>query len=159
LISPQIASFLEFARRQFCNSSLNVADKTARVWLLDPIILMQPGEPRDYVCRERLIGAQSFTDVEMQNPSSVAVMTCATHAPAPGHSVSSITLLPQGIFGAALAALRQGRSITDGIPPNVTHTRWMLKALWARTRMYCRDLPSPLLSGIEFFDRRIPTPL
>ena len=43
-------------------------DNTARIWLLDPIILMQPDERRNYVCRERLIGAQSFTDVEMQDP-------------------------------------------------------------------------------------------
>jgi WD40 repeat protein len=43
-------------------------DNTARIWLLDPIILMEPGERRDYVCRERLIGAQSFMDEEMQDP-------------------------------------------------------------------------------------------
>ena len=44
------------------------SDSTARIWLLDPIILMEPGERRDYVCRERLIGAQSFMDEEMQDP-------------------------------------------------------------------------------------------
>ena len=44
------------------------ADNTARIWLLDPIILMEPGERDAYVCRERLIGAQSFTDEEMQDP-------------------------------------------------------------------------------------------
>jgi hypothetical protein len=44
------------------------ADNTARIWLLDPIILLEPGERRDYVCRERLIGAQSFMDEEMQDP-------------------------------------------------------------------------------------------
>ena len=43
-------------------------DNTARIWLLDPIILMEPGERPDYVCRERLVGAQSFTDAEMQDP-------------------------------------------------------------------------------------------
>ena len=43
-------------------------DEPARVWLLDPIILMEPGERRDYVCRERLVGAQTFTDEEMQDP-------------------------------------------------------------------------------------------
>ena len=44
------------------------ADNTARIWLLDRIILTKPGERRDYVCRERLIGAQSFMDEEMQDP-------------------------------------------------------------------------------------------
>jgi hypothetical protein len=29
---------------------------------------MKSSERRDYVCRERLIGAQSFTDEEMQDP-------------------------------------------------------------------------------------------
>ena len=43
-------------------------DKTARIWQLDPIVLMEPGERRDYVCRDRLIGAQSFTVGEMQDP-------------------------------------------------------------------------------------------
>jgi WD40 repeat protein len=43
-------------------------DNTARIWLLDPIILMKPGARRDYVCRERLIGAQTFTDEDMQDP-------------------------------------------------------------------------------------------
>ena len=43
-------------------------DETARIWLLDPITLMKPGERRDYVCRAGLIGAQSFTDGEMQDP-------------------------------------------------------------------------------------------
>jgi hypothetical protein len=43
-------------------------DNTARIWLLDPIIQMQPGERRDYVCRERLIGARSFTAEEMLDP-------------------------------------------------------------------------------------------
>jgi hypothetical protein len=43
-------------------------DNTARIWLLDPIILMGPDERRDYVCREHLIGAQIFTDEEMQDP-------------------------------------------------------------------------------------------
>ncbi len=43
-------------------------DQTAHIWLLDLIVLMKPGERRDYVCRERLIGAQTFTDEEMQDP-------------------------------------------------------------------------------------------
>ena len=43
-------------------------DETALIWLLDPITLMEPGERRDYVWPERLIGAQSFTDGEMQDP-------------------------------------------------------------------------------------------
>jgi hypothetical protein len=29
---------------------------------------MGPGERRDYVCRERLIGAQAFMDEEWQEP-------------------------------------------------------------------------------------------
>ncbi len=43
-------------------------DKTARIWQLDPLVLMSPDQRQDYVCRERLIGAQSFTDDEMQDP-------------------------------------------------------------------------------------------
>jgi WD40 repeat protein len=43
-------------------------DNSVRIWLVDPIILMEPRERRDYVCRERLIGAQSFMDEEMQDP-------------------------------------------------------------------------------------------
>ena len=43
-------------------------DDTARIWPLDRIILMKPGERRAYVCGELLIGAQSFTDAEMQDP-------------------------------------------------------------------------------------------
>jgi hypothetical protein len=43
-------------------------DNTTRIWLLDPTILMEPGERRDYVCRERLIGEHSFTNEEMHDP-------------------------------------------------------------------------------------------
>ena len=43
-------------------------DKTARVWQLDPIVLMPADQRQGHVCRERLIGAQSFTDEEMQDP-------------------------------------------------------------------------------------------
>jgi predicted NACHT family NTPase len=43
-------------------------DKAARIWQIDPIILMEASERRDFVCRERLIGAQSFTDLEMRDP-------------------------------------------------------------------------------------------
>jgi hypothetical protein len=53
-------------------------DNTARISQLDSIILMQSGERRDYVCRERLIGAQSFMD---RTPSFVG---------ATGHSASII---------------------------------------------------------------------
>ena len=43
-------------------------DGSARIWRLDPIVLM-PGDQREaYVCRDRLIGAGSFTDKEMQEP-------------------------------------------------------------------------------------------
>jgi hypothetical protein len=43
-------------------------DNTARLWQLDPLVLMPADQRQDYVCRERLIGAQSFTDEEMQDP-------------------------------------------------------------------------------------------
>jgi WD40 repeat protein len=43
-------------------------DKTAHIWKIDPIVLMLSDQRQSYVCRERLIGAQSFTDEEMQDP-------------------------------------------------------------------------------------------
>jgi WD40 repeat protein len=43
-------------------------DKTARIWQLDPIVLMRADQRQGYVCRERLIGAQSFTNEGMQDP-------------------------------------------------------------------------------------------
>jgi WD40 repeat protein len=43
-------------------------DRSARVWLLDPVIAIPADQRRAYVCRERLIGAQSLTDEEMQDP-------------------------------------------------------------------------------------------
>jgi predicted NACHT family NTPase len=43
-------------------------DRTARLWQLDPVILMSADERQAYICRERLIGARSFTDQEMQDP-------------------------------------------------------------------------------------------
>jgi hypothetical protein len=43
-------------------------DRTARIWQLDRIVLMPADQRQDYVCRERLIGARSFTDKEMQDP-------------------------------------------------------------------------------------------
>lgn len=43
-------------------------DGIARVWQLDRLVLMPADQRQDYVCRERLIGAQSFTDEEMQDP-------------------------------------------------------------------------------------------
>ena len=43
-------------------------DQTARIWRLDPIVLMPADQRQDYVCRERLIGARSFSDEEMQEP-------------------------------------------------------------------------------------------
>ena len=42
-------------------------DRTARIWRIDPLVLMPADQRQDYVCRERLIGAQSFTDEEMQD--------------------------------------------------------------------------------------------
>jgi dipeptidyl aminopeptidase/acylaminoacyl peptidase len=43
-------------------------DKTARIWQIDPMVLMLADQRQGYVCRERLIGAQSFTDEEVQDP-------------------------------------------------------------------------------------------
>jgi WD40 repeat protein len=43
-------------------------DNTARIWQLDPTIPMPVDQRQAYVCRNRLIGAQSFTDAEMQDP-------------------------------------------------------------------------------------------
>jgi len=43
-------------------------DRTARVWPLDPIVLMPAAQRQGYVCRERLIGARSFSDQEKQEP-------------------------------------------------------------------------------------------
>ncbi len=43
-------------------------DRTARIWPLDALVLAPAGERQDLICRERLAGAQSFTDSEMQNP-------------------------------------------------------------------------------------------
>jgi WD40 repeat protein len=43
-------------------------DNTARIWHLDPLVLMPADQRQGYVCRDRLIGAQSFTDAEMQDP-------------------------------------------------------------------------------------------
>jgi hypothetical protein len=43
-------------------------DRTARVWQLDPVVLMPAKQRARYVCREHLIGAISFTDREMQDP-------------------------------------------------------------------------------------------
>ena len=46
----------------------NADDDTARIWRIDPVVLTQADKRQAYVCRERLIGAQSFTDEEMQDP-------------------------------------------------------------------------------------------
>ena len=43
-------------------------DRTARVWPLDALVLAPAEQREGSVCRERLAGAQSFTDREMQNP-------------------------------------------------------------------------------------------
>jgi WD40 repeat protein len=43
-------------------------DNPARIWQLDPIVLVPADERQDYVCRERLVGAQPFTDEEMRDP-------------------------------------------------------------------------------------------
>jgi len=44
------------------------ADHTVRIWQLDPLVLMPADQRQSYVCRERLIGARSFTEREMQEP-------------------------------------------------------------------------------------------
>jgi len=43
-------------------------DMTARIWPLEPINMTERNKRRDYICRERLIGAQSFSDEEMRDP-------------------------------------------------------------------------------------------
>jgi hypothetical protein len=43
-------------------------DRSARIWRLDPVIAILADQRRAYVCRERLIGARSFTDQEMGDP-------------------------------------------------------------------------------------------
>jgi hypothetical protein len=43
-------------------------DHSGYVWRLDPLVLMPAERRRAYVCRERLIGARSFNDREMQDP-------------------------------------------------------------------------------------------
>jgi WD40 repeat protein len=48
---------------------VSISEDTARVWQLDPAVLMKPGERAGYVCRERLIGAQGFTNADMQDPT------------------------------------------------------------------------------------------
>jgi hypothetical protein len=44
------------------------ADRTARIWQLDPLVLMPADQRQSYICRERLIGARSFTAREMEEP-------------------------------------------------------------------------------------------
>ncbi len=43
-------------------------DGTVRLWRLDPVVLIAADERQAYICRERLIGARSFSDQEMQDP-------------------------------------------------------------------------------------------
>lgn len=53
------------------NGSLIISvsrDGTARIWQVDPLVRMLPDRRADSVCRERLIGAQSFSDEEMKDP-------------------------------------------------------------------------------------------
>lgn len=42
------------------------ADRTARIWQLDPLVLMPADQRQSYICRERLIGARSFTAREIE---------------------------------------------------------------------------------------------
>jgi WD40 repeat protein len=48
---------------------VSVSGQSAKVWQIDPIVLMQPGERAGYVCHERLIGARTFTNADMQDPT------------------------------------------------------------------------------------------
>jgi WD40 repeat protein len=43
-------------------------DQTARIWQLDAVVLIPADQRQAFVCRERLIGAQSFSEKEMQDP-------------------------------------------------------------------------------------------
>jgi WD40 repeat protein len=43
-------------------------DKTARIWRIDSASLMPADQRQQYICRERLTGAQSFSDGEMDDP-------------------------------------------------------------------------------------------
>jgi hypothetical protein len=43
-------------------------DRTARLWRLDQIVLMPADKRPGYICREGLIGAQAFSELEMQEP-------------------------------------------------------------------------------------------
>ena len=43
-------------------------DHSAYIWRLNPLIVMQADRRRAYMCHERLIGAPSFSDREMQDP-------------------------------------------------------------------------------------------
>ena len=43
-------------------------DETARIWQIDSISLMPADQRQRYICRDRLIGAQSFSDGEMDDP-------------------------------------------------------------------------------------------
>ena len=43
-------------------------DDTARIWQIDLIVLMPADQRHGYVCGARLVGAQSFSDKEMQDP-------------------------------------------------------------------------------------------
>jgi WD40 repeat protein len=43
-------------------------DNTARIWKIDPVVLTPPEQRQEYVCHKRLIGAQSFSALEMQDP-------------------------------------------------------------------------------------------
>src|SRR5262249_25537663 len=62
----------EVASATFSPDGTHVAaaslDHSAYVWRLDLLTLMQADRRRAYVCRQRLIGAVSFSDREMQDP-------------------------------------------------------------------------------------------
>jgi hypothetical protein len=78
-------------------------DHSAYVWKLDPLILMPAERRRAYVCRERLIGALSFNDRDMQDPllrgREELRAPCADRGPLSG--------LPYAhTFGRLLAAIR-----------------------------------------------------
>jgi hypothetical protein len=70
-LATQVAHTTLIERVTFSLDGARVAsaswDNTARIWKLDPLVVMSPDKRQEYVCRERLIGLQSFSTMEMQS--------------------------------------------------------------------------------------------